>query len=64
MVVGGLKHPVICDGLGLGYTIARFFYFIGCSSGDPKGQLPIRGNICSLLESSNRSYLIINNYTN
>ncbi|KAF5798460.1 putative glutathione transferase [Helianthus annuus] len=43
MVVGGLKHPVICAGLGLGYTVARFFYFTGYSSGDPKGRLPIGG---------------------
>lgn len=41
MVVGGLKHPLICSGLGLGYTISRFFYFTGYSSGDPKGRLPI-----------------------
>ncbi|MFS7902972.1 putative membrane associated eicosanoid/glutathione metabolism-like domain superfamily [Helianthus anomalus] len=64
MVVGGLKHLVICARLGLGYTVTWFFYFTGYSSGDPKGRLPLRGNICSLLESSNRSYLIINNYTN
>ncbi|KAI3798717.1 hypothetical protein L1987_33995 [Smallanthus sonchifolius] len=43
MVVGGLKHPLICTGLGVGYTVARFFYFTGYSSGDPKGRLPIGG---------------------
>ncbi|KAI3808319.1 hypothetical protein L1987_24268 [Smallanthus sonchifolius] len=43
MVVGGLKHPVICTGLGLVYTVARFFYFTGYSSGDPKARLPIGG---------------------
>ncbi|PWA45592.1 microsomal glutathione s-transferase [Artemisia annua] len=43
MVVGGLKHPLICSGLGLGYTVSRFFYFTGYSSGDPKGRLPIGG---------------------
>ncbi|KAM0022018.1 putative glutathione transferase [Helianthus debilis subsp. tardiflorus] len=43
MVVGGLKHPVICSGLGVVYTIARFFYFTGYSSGDPNGRLPIGG---------------------
>ncbi|KAD7478546.1 hypothetical protein E3N88_01682 [Mikania micrantha] len=41
MVVGGLKHPLICTGLGLGYTVTRFFYFTGYSSGDPNGRLPI-----------------------
>ncbi|XP_076916038.1 uncharacterized protein LOC143575596 [Bidens hawaiensis] len=43
MVVGGLKHPLICTALGLAYTVARFFYFTGYSSGDPKGRLPIGG---------------------
>ncbi|XP_076946464.1 uncharacterized protein LOC143617975 [Bidens hawaiensis] len=42
-VVGGLKHPLICTGLGLAYAVARFFYFTGYSSGDPKGRLPIGG---------------------
>ncbi|XP_076928966.1 uncharacterized protein LOC143593130 [Bidens hawaiensis] len=42
-VVGGLKHPLICTGLGLAYTVARFFYFTGYSSGDPEGRLPIGG---------------------
>ncbi|KVI08692.1 microsomal glutathione S-transferase 3-like [Cynara cardunculus var. scolymus] len=41
MVLGGLKHPVICTALGLVYTVSRFFYFTGYSSGDPKGRLPI-----------------------
>ncbi|KAK9062138.1 hypothetical protein SSX86_019324 [Deinandra increscens subsp. villosa] len=43
MVVGGLKHPLICTGLGSVYTVARFFYFTGYSSGDPKARLPIGG---------------------
>ncbi|KAK9050347.1 hypothetical protein SSX86_030682 [Deinandra increscens subsp. villosa] len=43
MVVGGLKHPIICSGLGLGYVVTRFFYFTGYSSGDPNGRLPIGG---------------------
>ncbi|KAI3697904.1 hypothetical protein L6452_31007 [Arctium lappa] len=41
MVLGGLKHPLICSALGLVYTVGRFFYFTGYSSGDPKGRLPI-----------------------
>nr|KAJ0220959.1 hypothetical protein LSAT_V11C200076190 [Lactuca sativa] len=41
MVLGGFKHPVICSCLGLVYTVTRFFYFKGYSSGDPKGRLPI-----------------------
>ncbi|KAL8246762.1 hypothetical protein R6Q59_007978 [Mikania micrantha] len=43
MVVGGLKHPLICTGLGLGYTVSRYFYFTGYSSGNPKKRLPIGG---------------------
>ncbi|KAI7724651.1 hypothetical protein M8C21_006385 [Ambrosia artemisiifolia] len=43
MVVGGLKHPLISSGLGLVYTVSRYFYFTGYSSGDPKGRLPIGG---------------------
>ncbi|KAK1410597.1 hypothetical protein QVD17_37134 [Tagetes erecta] len=43
MVVGGLKYPLICTGLGVGYTVIRYFYFTGYSSGDPKGRLPIGG---------------------
>ncbi|KAI3704452.1 hypothetical protein L1987_74672 [Smallanthus sonchifolius] len=43
MMIGGLKHPVICTGLGLVYTVARFFYFTGYSSGDPKARFPIGG---------------------
>ncbi|CAH1437063.1 unnamed protein product [Lactuca virosa] len=43
MVLGGFKHPLICSCLGLAYTVTRFFYFKGYSSGDPKGRLPIGG---------------------
>ncbi|XP_076894525.1 uncharacterized protein LOC143546840 [Bidens hawaiensis] len=43
MVVGGLKHPLICTGLGVSYTVTRYFYFTGYSSGDPNGRLPIGG---------------------
>ena len=43
IVLGGLKHPLICSGLGVAYIIARFFYFTGYSSGDPNGRLPIGG---------------------
>nr|XP_043633663.1 microsomal glutathione S-transferase 3-like [Erigeron canadensis] len=43
LIIGGLKYPVICAVLGIGYTVARFFYFTGYSSGDPKGRLPIGG---------------------
>nr|GEX05921.1 microsomal glutathione S-transferase 3-like [Tanacetum cinerariifolium] len=41
MVVDGIKYQLNCSGLGLGYTVTRFFYFSGYSFGDPKGSLPI-----------------------
>ncbi|KAD7478544.1 hypothetical protein E3N88_01680 [Mikania micrantha] len=50
MVVGGLKHPLICTGLGLGYTVSRYFYFTGYSSGNPKKRLPI-GYVDSIYNS-------------
>ncbi|CAH1422327.1 unnamed protein product [Lactuca virosa] len=43
MVLEGFKHPFIFSALGLAYTVTRFFYFKGYSSGDPKGRLPIGG---------------------
>ncbi|KAL0855619.1 hypothetical protein Bca101_060772 [Brassica carinata] len=41
MILGGMKHPCICTGLGLIYNISRFFYFKGYSSGDPTKRLTI-----------------------
>ncbi|CAN7099795.1 unnamed protein product [Brassica rapa subsp. narinosa] len=41
MILGGLKHPCICTGLGLLYNISRFFYFKGYSTGDPMKRLTI-----------------------
>ncbi|XP_071735360.1 uncharacterized protein [Rutidosis leptorrhynchoides] len=43
IVLGGFKHPLISSALGLVYTVSRYFYFTGYSSGDPKGRLPIGG---------------------
>ncbi|KAK6127558.1 hypothetical protein DH2020_038716 [Rehmannia glutinosa] len=41
MILGGIKHPVICASLGAVYTISRFFYFKGYSTGDPRKRLTI-----------------------
>ncbi|WOG84416.1 hypothetical protein DCAR_0103599 [Daucus carota subsp. sativus] len=39
MTVGGIKHPIIAALLGCIYVVARYFYFIGYSTGDPKNRL-------------------------
>ncbi|CAI9758108.1 unnamed protein product [Fraxinus pennsylvanica] len=41
MILGGIKHPLICASLGVVYSIARFFYFKGYSTGDPKKRFTI-----------------------
>lgn len=41
MILGGIRHPCICTGLGLLYIVARFFYFQGYSTGDPQNRLKI-----------------------
>ncbi|KAH7849700.1 hypothetical protein Vadar_021679 [Vaccinium darrowii] len=41
MILGGIRHPLICASLGLLYTVARYFYFTGYSTGDPENRLKI-----------------------
>ncbi|KAL3735732.1 hypothetical protein ACJRO7_024800 [Eucalyptus globulus] len=41
MIVGGLRHPCACAALGVLYTVSRFFYFKGYSTGDPQKRLKI-----------------------
>ncbi|KAJ9564730.1 hypothetical protein OSB04_000696 [Centaurea solstitialis] len=41
LLLGGIRHPITCTVLGMVYTVSRFFYFTGYSSGDPKGRLPL-----------------------
>ncbi|KAH7557011.1 hypothetical protein JRO89_XS11G0027900 [Xanthoceras sorbifolium] len=41
MIVGGMGHPCICAGLGLLFTITRYFYFTGYATGDPQKRLTI-----------------------
>ena len=43
LLVGGFQHPLIGAGLGLLYTVARFFYFTGYASGVPEKRLKIGG---------------------
>ncbi|KAL6001649.1 hypothetical protein ACLOJK_007389 [Asimina triloba] len=39
MLLGGIRHPIIVAGLGTVYTVGRYFYFKGYSTGDPKNRL-------------------------
>ncbi|PKI37594.1 hypothetical protein CRG98_042018 [Punica granatum] len=41
MILGGIRHPCICTGLGCLYIVSRFFYFKGYSTGDPENRLKI-----------------------
>nr|AFK45883.1 unknown [Lotus japonicus] len=41
MILGGLKHPSTCAALGLLYTVSRYFYFTGYSTGQPENRLKI-----------------------
>ncbi|KAH9612385.1 hypothetical protein KSS87_017559 [Heliosperma pusillum] len=44
MILGGMRHPCICAGLGVVYLISRYFYFTGYSSGDPQKRLSVGYN--------------------
>ncbi|KAK0595406.1 hypothetical protein LWI29_006300 [Acer saccharum] len=41
MILGGIGHPCISAGLGLMFTITRYFYFTGYATGDPQKRLTI-----------------------
>ncbi|CAA0813414.1 microsomal glutathione s-transferase- putative [Striga hermonthica] len=41
MILGGIRHPLIAASLGVIYSVARFFYFKGYATGDPKNRLSI-----------------------
>ena len=41
LVLGGLRHPCIAAVLGLLYTVSRYFYFTGYSTGDPQKRLSV-----------------------
>ncbi|KAK4360880.1 hypothetical protein RND71_019832 [Anisodus tanguticus] len=41
MIVGGIKHPLICASLGAVYIVSRYFYFTGYSTGDPQNRLTL-----------------------
>ncbi|XP_008781035.1 microsomal glutathione S-transferase 3-like [Phoenix dactylifera] len=43
LLLGGLRHPLVAAGFGIDYTIARFFYFKGYSSGIPENRLKMLG---------------------
>lgn len=41
LLVGGFQHPVLAAGLGLLYTVGRFFYFKGYSTGNPDNRMKL-----------------------
>ncbi|KAL2499106.1 microsomal glutathione s-transferase [Abeliophyllum distichum] len=41
MILGGIRHPLICASLGVVYSIGRFFYFKGYATGDPTKRFTI-----------------------
>ncbi|KAL8550058.1 hypothetical protein ACS0TY_008768 [Phlomoides rotata] len=41
MILGGIKHPLICASLGVVYIVTRYLYFKGYSTGDPQNRLSI-----------------------
>lgn len=41
LIVGGFQHPLTAAVLGLVYTVGRFFYFKGYSSGVPENRYKI-----------------------
>ncbi|GFY87770.1 microsomal glutathione s-transferase [Actinidia rufa] len=41
MILGGIRHPLVCASLGLLYSVTRYFYFKGYSTGDPQKRLTI-----------------------
>ncbi|CAL0317731.1 unnamed protein product [Lupinus luteus] len=43
MILGGLKHPLTSTALGLLHTVARYFYFTGYATGEPKNRLKLGG---------------------
>ncbi|XP_010246010.1 PREDICTED: microsomal glutathione S-transferase 3-like [Nelumbo nucifera] len=50
LLLGGLQHPLIAAGLGVVYTVARYFYFTGYATGIPEKRLTIgRFNFLAVL---------------
>ncbi|GMP32336.1 hypothetical protein CsSME_00006137 [Camellia sinensis var. sinensis] len=41
MILGGIRHPLICTALGLVYVVARYFYFTGYATGNPENRITI-----------------------
>ncbi|KAK3026147.1 hypothetical protein RJ639_042590 [Escallonia herrerae] len=41
MIVGGIRHPLICAALGVLYIVTRYFYFTGYATGNPQNRLSI-----------------------
>ncbi|CAL4918648.1 unnamed protein product [Urochloa decumbens] len=48
LLLGGLQHPTIAAGLGGLYTVARFFYFKGYATGDPRNRMKIGVRLSAL----------------
>lgn len=41
MIVGGIGYPLSCAALGTLYTVTRYFYFTGYSTGEPENRLKL-----------------------
>lgn len=45
MILGGIRHPLICASLGALYIVSRYGYFTGYATGDPAKRLTV-GYVC------------------
>ncbi|CAN6309653.1 unnamed protein product [Urochloa humidicola] len=48
LLLGGLRHPGAAAVLGALYTVARFFYFKGYATGDPRNRYKIGVRLSAL----------------
>ncbi|CAN6281706.1 unnamed protein product [Urochloa humidicola] len=49
LLLGGLRHPAAAAVLGALYTVARFFYFKGYATGDPRNRYKIGVRLSALV---------------
>ena len=45
LLVGGLQYPIIAGALGFVYSVARYLYFIGYSTGDANKRFAYGGSV-------------------
>lgn len=49
MILGGIRHPLISAFMGVLFTVSRYFYFKGYSTGDPNNRLKIGSVLISFI---------------